>query len=435
MQRPTVLAGVLGALAAAAAGAAGPELARVIPGLFGPQGLIVDSDAPLPDGSTHSAHFNSAFQSAFGPFNVALGTQLATLPLPSPASSFTYEFDPSLGVVVRSREGLGPIFAERAETIGKGHWAFGMAYQTFGFDELEGLDLDQVPAVFTHDNPAPGGRADVVTTDSAIDLSVERTTVFVTYGLADRVDLSLAAPLVRTELEVESLATVRRLGTGANTAVHYFEDAQGERGASRLFASSGSAGGIGDLVLRAKGTVLRQPAAHLAVGLDVRLPTGDELDLLGTGAWGAKPFVVFSRPLGRLHPHLDLAYQWNGDSVLAGDVERGDEGDLPDQWLWAAGLEIRAASWLTFALDLLGQRIVDAPRLEQRSFTGLDAAGSSFADIAFTDGGSFSTTTAAVGAKVGLGERLLLDFAVLVRLDDAGLTDRLTPLLGVEASF
>jgi hypothetical protein len=37
-------------------------LATLIQDVFGPRGLTVDSLAALPDGSTHSAHFNSAFQ-------------------------------------------------------------------------------------------------------------------------------------------------------------------------------------------------------------------------------------------------------------------------------------------------------------------------------------------------------------------------------------
>ena len=38
------------------------RLASVFADLFGPNGLVVSSEAVLPDGSTHSAHFNSAFQ-------------------------------------------------------------------------------------------------------------------------------------------------------------------------------------------------------------------------------------------------------------------------------------------------------------------------------------------------------------------------------------
>jgi hypothetical protein len=48
-----------------------PTLSQVFEDLFGPNGLVVDSKAVLPDGSTHSGHFNSAFQSNFEQFDVA----------------------------------------------------------------------------------------------------------------------------------------------------------------------------------------------------------------------------------------------------------------------------------------------------------------------------------------------------------------------------
>ena len=93
---------------AAAQSRPAPTLSAVFHDLFGPNGLVVDSEAALPDGSTHSAHFNSAFQSSFTQFNVALASQLTTLPLPSPASGFTYRFDATTGTFVRSSQSFGP---------------------------------------------------------------------------------------------------------------------------------------------------------------------------------------------------------------------------------------------------------------------------------------------------------------------------------------
>ena len=82
--------------------ATSPNLAEMLQNVYGPHGLVVDSEAVLPDGSTHSAHFNGAFQSEFGRVNIALVQQLGALPIPSPASGFTYSFDSSTGTFVRS---------------------------------------------------------------------------------------------------------------------------------------------------------------------------------------------------------------------------------------------------------------------------------------------------------------------------------------------
>ena len=87
------------------------NLATLFSGLFGPRGLIVDSEATLPGEQSHSAHFNSDFQFDFSQFSTALVSQLVTLPLPSPASGFTYEFDPSLGVFQRTTQSFGPILS------------------------------------------------------------------------------------------------------------------------------------------------------------------------------------------------------------------------------------------------------------------------------------------------------------------------------------
>ena len=94
------------------------KLAFLITQLYGPNGLIVDSLRALPSGATYSAHFNSDFQTGFTQFNTALASQIVNVPLPSPASSFTYEFDSTLGVFTRTTQSFGPILAERWETIG-----------------------------------------------------------------------------------------------------------------------------------------------------------------------------------------------------------------------------------------------------------------------------------------------------------------------------
>src|SRR3972149_11918751 len=56
------------------------KLGLIIPNLYGPEGLFVESDAPLAGGGDHSAHFNSSFQSEFTQFNIALARELSALP-------------------------------------------------------------------------------------------------------------------------------------------------------------------------------------------------------------------------------------------------------------------------------------------------------------------------------------------------------------------
>src|SRR6185369_8220625 len=112
-------------------------------------------------------------------FNLSLASQIASVPLPSPASGFTYEFDPALGVFNRTTRSFGPILTSRAETIGRHKVSLGLTYQYFAFDHLEGMDLHSIPAVFTHDDAQlGGGRIDVVTTENDIDVKVGQATGF-----------------------------------------------------------------------------------------------------------------------------------------------------------------------------------------------------------------------------------------------------------------
>lgn len=424
--------------AAAAAQNRPATLSTLFEDIYGPRGLVLNSDDVQLDGTNHAAHFNSAFQSEFRLMNVALTSQLATVPLPSPASGFTYTFDPGTGTFVRSTRSFGPILADRGETIGRGRLAFGYTYQYFSYDHLDGVPLAAVPAAFTHDNMQEGGgRTDVVATMNTIDATVSQFSGALTYGVTDRLDVSLAVPVVRTELALLSNATIHRVGTGSNPTVHYFRDpdAMGGYGSTRQFFADGSAGGVGDLVARAKAMVLREGSRALAIGVDLRLPTGDEQNLLGSGATGVRPFAAFSASLGPLAPHVNVAYQWNGKSLLAGDVRSGAEQDLPDQFTYAVGADLLVASRLSVIFDVFGQRIVDSPRLLSQLSTYTGPAGSVMLPNIHFASESYWTSAGGIGLKGNLAGRMLVTFNLRFAIAEGGLTDRVSPLLGVEWGF
>ena len=413
-------------------------LSTLFEDIYGPGGLVLNSDDVQLDGTNHAAHFNSAFQSEFRLVNVALTSQLATVPLPSPASGFTYTFDETTGTFMRSTRSFGPILAERGETIGHGKIAFGYSYQFFSYDALDGVRLAAIPAVFTHDNPqAGGGRADVVATANTVEATVNRFTAALTYGVSDRVDLSLAIPVVATRLSMLSNATIHRIGTGSNLGVHYFRDADaiGGYGSTKQYFAEGSAGGVGDLVARVKTTMMREGSRALAAGLDVRMPTGDEVNLLGSGAVGIRPFVAFSSQMRAFAPHANAAYQWNGESLIGGNVREGVKGDLPDQFTYALGGDVLVAPRLSVVLDLFGQRVVSSPRVVAITSTRTGVAGSvTLDDIQFVNE-SYWTSSGGFGLKANLVSRMLVTFNLQFAIADGGLTDRLSPLVGLEWAF
>jgi hypothetical protein len=409
------------------------ELSRIFTELYGPDGLVVNSLATLAGGVSHSAHFNSAFESEFSQFGTALTGQIVSLPLPAPASGFTYQFDPGLGVFTRSTSSFGPILAERADTIGARRVSLGFAYQRLAFDSIENIDLDSVPAVFTHDNAElRGGREDVITTVNSIDSEVTRSAVFLTYGVTNDLDVSIAVPYISTDIVVTSDATIQRVGTTI-PEIHFFRAADDTIGSRRIFTAFGHASGIGDITIRMKQAIKRSPRSGFALGLDLRLPSGDEKNLLGTGAPAVQPFVAWSATYGALAPHINVGYQWNGSSILAGDIDAGVSEDLPDVAVYAVGAVVAVHPRVTLALDVLGRYIIDSPRVRLSDFHALDGR-SVFPNITF-DTGSINELSSAAGLKINIAGRLLLNTNLLMRLNSAGLRDKISPLVGIEYAF
>ncbi len=427
MKRIAVLVALFGAALSAQTNVSNTKLSLLIPDLFGPNGLT------LPNPS-HQAHFSAAFQSNFAPFNSALASQLNSLPIPSPASGFTYSFDPTLGVYTRSTSSFGPILSERAETIGKDKMFFGFAFQHFGFNSLDGVDLNRVQSVFQHDQttPDPNIKKDVITTQNRINLQINQSISFFTYGLTDRLDVSVAIPVVSASLSIASDATIQRIGTGSDDTIHYFVDANGNRTNIAAFANSGHAQGLGDVLVRAKGTIFRSDNLSLALGLDLRMPTGDAADFLGSGAYGVKPFIAASMRNRRVAPHVNFGYQWNGDSILAGDVRTGLKARLPRQLSYSVGVDAGINKKFSLAFDLLGQQIFSAERLRNSTFTA--ANGQNFGQIAFYTG-NVNANSAAAGFKLNPISTLLVSFNLILPINDVGLQARVIPLVGVSYTF
>src|SRR5580698_3112708 len=171
----------------------------VLPNLFGSGGITLANNPNFP----HFAHFIGSAQETLNQgVGTAIATQLAILPIISPSSGFTFKYDSSAGVFVRSTTSFGPIYTERAETIGRGKFAFGTSYQRFRFSSLDGINLRNVPAVFTHIPDTGNGGAveayesDVIKTNNSLDLNMDQTVFYGTVGITDRLDVSVSIPFV-----------------------------------------------------------------------------------------------------------------------------------------------------------------------------------------------------------------------------------------------
>jgi len=445
-------------------------LACAIPNLYGPYGLVL----PNP---THAAHFLSTFQSDFSALDTAIATQLTLLPLASPASGFTYKYDPATGGLQQVKESFGPVLTERGETIGRHKFFFGATFQRFRFNKLDGIPLHNFPAVFSHemdtfhDMPEPY-ETQFISTQNSIDLKVNQFTLFGTFGITDRIDLSVAVPILQIGFNVTSNATIERtLGTEPLGVVngmfvpccssgppyaHYFDPANQGTSITHTFSndqfpfeqpgdlyenpSRNNAEGFGDVVFRLKGTVYRTERIRLALLTDFRIPTGDTNNFLGSGAYGLKPSAAVSIRTGWLTPHVNVGYQWNGSSSLAGDVLAGTKSKLPGFAFFSTGTDIGLGRRLTVAVDYLGQELINAPRVQSGTYNvesgySLASGQTSFPTIGTAGKQTYNQSNAAVGFKYNLYDRFIVSGNLLIALNNGGLRERIAPLIGLSYSF
>lgn len=428
--------------------------------------------APTTPGLSHAVHFSPLSEGnvedpAVGivaSFNQLLTAQLASLPLGSSAGGFTYTFDPALGTFRRASRSFGPMFAERASTIGKGRFSAGFNYQHSTYNTFEGEDLRDgsikfylrheecctvggppVPPFFGVIQDPNGTRlspffeGDVIEAALSLRVATDTFAFFANYGLSDRWDVALAVPFVRVDMEASVLATIQRLATGSNPQIHSFE-AGNPSATSRTFRRSGSATGLGDIVLRTKYQLLGGARGALALALDARLPTGNEDDLLG-GSGQAKLFLVASTGGDRLGQHLNIGYTFaGGDEGPDSLVMAGGRG-LPDEFVYTGGIEFVATPRLTLIGDVVGRTLIDTGRLRIESkrfdFQPQGATAPSFMtfDEFAVHPGNLNVLLGTVGAKFNPYGDLLVSGSVLFPLNDAGLKSRWTTVVGIDYAF
>jgi hypothetical protein len=414
--------------------------------------------APPPAGVvvSHEAHFvdpNSEQFIAVRQFNNELATQLATFPLASSAGGFAYKYDPALGTFTRATQSFGPIYTERADTIGKGKFNVGVNYSHFTFDRVDDLSLSggDLKLVFTHKEVASYVKGDVITAALRVGVTADVTAFVLTYGLFEGLDIGAAIPIERIDITAQTDASIERLATQQNTTIHRFLD-----GSSReTFETNGSASGLGDILVRAKYQFLRGRAGGgLALGADLRLPTGEERDLLGTGTLLGGGFLIGSVQLGTFSPHINGGYTWSSNAPSS-STPALDVATIPNQVSYAAGFDWAIHPRVTFIVDVLGRTYLNSqsvtlvdqqytavtgdslggtchcepegenpPRTVQRTFRRLSSSEA-----------NLNTLIGSIGFKANPIGNLLITANVLFSLNRKGLQDSLSPLFALDYSF
>jgi hypothetical protein len=399
--------------------------------------------------------------------NNLFAAQLSSFPLGSSAGGFTWTFEPVTAAFNRASDSFGPIFTERALTIGKNKLNVGVNYQRVTFDQLDGKKLTGGEIVGYTGLPLYLGderRPDGIFFEEALDLHLTTDTfsVFGTYGVSERLDVGVAVPISQVNVKATFVSrygnTITGLPSPSPPGVEFtcetywiqwiqvaselslYSPPVRPNGCGLRAEASGSATGIGDVVVRTKYSVLRHHGGGLAAGVDVRLPTGDEQNLLGIAGTQGKVYLAASTGLGRLSPHLNLGYTVSS----ASDAATGAGAVLiapPDEINYAGGVDVAVSLRATVAFDVVGRTLRGIGTLEEVpslfGSRGGDSNGerTPYQELRLVPGADLRLLLGSVGAKVNTFANLLVSTNVLFPLSNRGLTDRLTWLLGCDYSF
>ena len=335
---------VFGASSAHAGG-----LSTLLTDLYGGDGILL---ATPPSGFNHSPHFSASSLDDLNSLSEELTSALGFFAFNSTVSSYT--FDLERGVPVRTTDSLGPILSERATTLGARRLNVGFSYNRIDFKRFEGDDLDDITLFFDHDDinndgilGPPGcdcAELDKVRVDLDIELAQDVYSIYGTFGVLKNLDIGVAIPLLHVDLKASASAEVDRRHTNS-TIVHNFADPPVPPEDFKTSSVKGSATGIGDVLLRGKYNFLRgeEWMPNLAFLGQVKFPTGDEDDLLGTGDWRGMPMLIADKTYGRVSPHVNLGFE-----IVGG---KSDLNNLK----YFIGADVRLHERATTVIDLLGR--------------------------------------------------------------------------------
>ena len=214
---------------------------------------------------------------------------------------------------------------------------------------------------------------------------------------------------------------------------HFIRDSYPNKiGQQTLVDKTISATGIGDVVFRAKYAFGPEDGQRVLVSGDVRLPTGDEENLIGAGTASVRTIVGTSRRLGE-----SASINANGGFTFGG---------LTEEINFSIGTEVAVlpSKQLTLTFDFIAQNLRDAIT-DIENIVTFDQVISNPTDGFLPRRVQISTETwnrgattllrGAVGAKFALGANWLVTGSALFRLNDNGFQAKVVPFVGFEHTW
>lgn len=325
--------------------------------------------------------------------------ELSNLPTASSSGGFVYRLNRSLGVVERSSDAFGPFFTERVLRNGRDQFSAGVSYQYSSFSSLQGADL--TAGIFPTNAARLTGSTRNFSVDTlSLNLDTQTVTLFAHYGVTDRVALGGSLPFIRVHM------------TGSRVRT--------ENGRPSLQSSqSGSASGLGDISLNGRYLIAGDGLRGVSVGADLRAPTGQEEDLLGSGKTSARFLGIGAWEEGRLAVNLNGGFSVGGASR---------------EVLWSMATTFAAGPRVTVVGEVLGRRLSELTYVQDVYQPHPLMAGVETMRWLTAPRG-VHTTLLVTGAKWNVASSWLLNANLLIRVTDGGLRARVTPAVSIDYDF
>ncbi|HET9982603.1 MAG TPA: hypothetical protein VFQ38_03415 [Longimicrobiales bacterium] len=353
----------------------------------------------------------------------AIAVSAANFPVAATSGGTTFTFEG--GLPVATSTSAGPIFGERAPTLGRGRLLIGAGLTGLNYRTIRGVPLDGLLLNFTHQNvgdPVYGNPTiedDIFQVATSLDVSLLATTFVATYGLLNRVDVGVAVPFVHASVSGHSTGRIipesgteaHRLGTPDNPKLE------------ETTSSEGSASGVGDVAARVKVNLGQTPHFGAALLGQVRFATGNEDDFLGAGTNNFSGLLVTSGRYGPLSPHLDVGYA---------NVKSDFENSVA---LTTVGFDHLMLPWLTLAVDVISRWPLGASKLTLPPAVTITTPLPHVVEPGNIPERRDNTLDGAFGFKVSAGNRLNVVANTLVPLNRGGVRPNIGWTLGLEYNF
>jgi len=379
---------------------------------------------------------------------IILGVQqgIGTLP-PMSGQAFTYEYDPASDTYVRSKR-LGPTVLRSPQTVGAGHLSLRVAGSYFGLAGSPG----PIPYHVKSDQPLPGQTqplSGVALIGLNASAKVGVINLAATYGLANRVDMTLVLPIVIVDAQASQVFSSARAGLSQppnRAKIAAVPIVNGDvAGALRTLDTAlkpggplvlrqetfsdlgfmfngGTHAGVGRISMGANATLYADKRLQVACAPEFFFPSPSEDNFAGSQSAAILPRLVAAfAAAGALKLHADAGYSYDFDH----DELRG--------FTWDAGTSIPGEK-VTFDLGFGGtkynQGIQWTPPVAHNAPIQVFPASTATALGDTRLGDNFVDFIA--GVKVRITERLVASGAVSVPVTDEGFQPAAVGTLALE---